>query len=507
MEDRKVVLKADNIIKKFQGTVALKGVTVELYENEILAIMGENGAGKTTLMKILSGLYPRNEYEGKIILDNEECQFMKPSDSEKHGIAMIYQEISVELDLSVAENVMLGILPKNKIGLIDWKKCKEKAQNALEILGVNIDVNVNLRSLSPSMQQLVCIARSIVRNPKMLILDEPTSVLTENETKKLMVILKKLKSSGISCIYISHKLDEVFEISDRMIILRDGNYISEYKKENGYDSKLVIRDMIGRNLEVMFPQSTIEIGDEVLRVENICVPHPFAIGKNILEDVSFILRKGEILGLCGLVGSGRSELVNSIFGVTPKKSGNIFVNGKKVEIETPQDAKRHGIGLLTEDRKKNGFVASMTIMHNMTLTVLRNLRKKIFLDEEKEKKLSKKYFDILRIKAPSLNTLISSLSGGNQQKVILAKWLMTDLKILFLDEPTRGIDVGTKVEIYKIMQDLASKGVSIIMISSELPELIANCNRFLVLGKGKVQKMLEKKDADEVSILKASSNM
>ncbi len=504
--ERKTVLKCDNIIKKFQGTVALKGVSMELYENEILAVMGENGAGKSTLMKILSGSYPTNSCEGEITLLGESCKFNTPADSENKGIAMIYQELNVELDLSVTENILLGRLPKTALGLIDWKKAKEMAKEALERVDAHFDINVTLRSLSPSMQQLVCIARALIRNPKVLILDEPTSVLTESETQKLMGILRNLKAQGISCIYISHKLDEVFEISDRMVILRDGSYISEYKKENGYDSKAVIEDMIGRNLDVMYPTCEKTVGEEILRVENFKVPHPFAIGKNILEDVSFNLKKGEILGLSGLVGSGRSELINALFGVIPKKNGKIFVEGKEVKINSPQDAKKYGIGLLTEDRKKNGFIPPMSIRENMTLTVLKQLTGKMFLNKRKEKDLAQKYFDLFRVKAPSMETKITSLSGGNQQKVILAKWLLTDLKIVLLDEPTRGIDVGTKSDIYKLIQDLASKGIAVIMISSELPELIAMCDRFVVLGKGKVQAVMDRGEANEVSILKASSN-
>ena len=506
MENQKVVLKCENIVKKFQGTIALKSVSLELYHNEILAVMGENGAGKSTLMKILSGSYSKNSYEGDIILNGEKCKFGTPADSENKGIAMIYQELNIELDLSVTENVLLGRLPKNKLGFIDWSKAKKITKEALAKVGANFDINVTLRSLSPSMQQLVCIARALVRNPKVLILDEPTSVLTETETAKLMDILRKLKAEGISCIYISHKLDEVFEISDRMVILRDGCNISEYKKDNGYDSKVVIEDMIGRNLDVMYPTCEKTIGEEVLRIENFKVPHSFAVGKNILDDVSFNLRAGEILGLSGLVGSGRSELINALFGVVPKKNGKVFVNGKEVNINSPKDAKKYGIGLLTEDRKKNGFIPPMTIRENMTLTVLKQLTKKVFIDKAKEKVLVKKYFDTLRVKAPSMETRITSLSGGNQQKVILAKWLLTDLKIILLDEPTRGIDVGTKADIYKLIQDLASKGIAVIMVSSELPELIAMCDRFVVLGKGKVQKIMDKSEANEVTILKASSN-
>ncbi|GAA0181142.1 sugar ABC transporter ATP-binding protein [Clostridium sediminicola] len=505
---KKVVLSVENITKRFLGTVALKNVSLSLYEKEILAVMGENGAGKSTLMKILSGLYPHHEVEGIIKVDGKECKFNKPKDSENSGIAMIYQELNLELDLTVAENICLGAMPKNKFGVVNWSEARELAKKTLARLHVNMDVNVTVRNLSPSMQQLVSIARALVRNPRILILDEPTSVLTEGETQKLMKVLRELVAQGIACLYISHKLDEVFDLCDRMIILRDGYYISEHHKADGYDSKTVIEDMIGRQLDVMYPKmDKVIVDEEVLRVENLKVPHTFAYGKNIIEDVSFHVKRGEILGLTGLVGSGRSETLNAIFGSIPKTDGSIYLEGKEVKIHHPQDSKKVGIGLLTEDRKKNGFIPAMSIKHNMTLTILKRIQRILLLDQKKETKISKQYFDKLRVKAPNMNNIIVSLSGGNQQKVILAKWLMTDLKVLLLDEPTRGIDVGAKAEIYEIINELAKKGISIVIISSEIPELLAICDRFVVLNKGKVQAELSKEEANEVSILQAASDV
>lgn len=508
MKEAKTVLSVEHITKRFLGTIALKDVSLRLYENEILAIMGENGAGKSTLMKILSGMYPRTEYEGEICIDGTACRFSNPIDAENAGIAMIYQELNLELDLSIAENILLGRLPKNRFGLINWDKTKRIAQEALKKLQVDMDVTYTARSLSPSMQQLVSIARALVRNPRILILDEPTSVLTEGETEKLMTILKGLRSDGISCIYISHKLDEVFALCDRMIILRDGYYISEHTKAQGYKGPVVIEEMIGRKLDHMYPVlQEREIKEEILRVEQFCVPHPFAYGKDIIEDVSFTLRQGEILGLAGLVGSGRSELVNALFGIIPRKSGRIYLNGKEVRITSPQEAKALGMGLLTEDRKKNGFIGTMSICHNMTLTILKQICNLGLINKKKEQEIAGSYFEQLRVKAADMDVLINSLSGGNQQKVILAKWLLTDLSIVILDEPTRGIDVGTKAEIYKIMQELAAKGVSIIMISSEMPELLAMCDRFVVLGKGRVQDTIIRKEASEVLLLKKASGV
>jgi ABC-type sugar transport system ATPase subunit len=488
------------------GTVALREVSLDLFPNEILGVLGENGAGKSTLMKILSGVYPVTEYEGEVIMEDALCRFASPLDSQRGGIGMIYQELNLELDLSIADNILLGCAPKTRFGLIDWKTLEISAGEVMKRLNSNIDVTLTVRSLSPSMQQIVCIARALVRNPRILILDEPTSMLTEGETKNLLGILRRLRDEGIACLYISHKLDEVFNLCDRIEVMRDGRHISVWERGTGYDSKRIIEDMIGRRLDMMYPDMTHEIGEEVLRVENFRVPHPYANGKNIISDVSFTLRKGEILGLGGLVGSGRSELLGAIFGVIPHTAGRILKNGKPIQIREPIDAKRYGIGLMTEDRKKDGFIGTMNVCETMTITILRKLVRGLLLDKKKEYALAAEYFSRLSVKAPSLSTQITNLSGGNQQKVILAKWLMCGLDVIFLDEPTRGIDVGTKSEIYKIILQLAKSGVSVVVISSEITELTAICDRFVVLGKGVVQAELDRAAADEVSIIRAASN-
>ncbi len=502
---KECILQVDHVTKRFSGTVALKDVSMQVYPNEILAVMGENGAGKSTLMKILSGIYPVNSYEGEIRIHGKEGRFKCPLDAENAGIAMIYQELNLELDLTVAENILLGKYPKKSFGLVNWSAVYKEAQKAMDMLGVDIDIKAPVRSLSSSMQQLVSIARALYREPKILILDEPTSVLTERETQTLMNILDNLRKKHVACIYISHKLDEVFKICDRMIILRDGYWISEYRKEDGYDSQKVIEDMIGRKLDIMYPTVEKKIGDVILDVKNFCVPHPFAYGKRIVEDVSFQLHSGEILGLAGLVGAGRSELAEAIFGTRSKVAGTIFFDGSEIKTPNPSQSIKLGMGFLSEDRKKNGFIWSMSIKQNMTLAILRELKKRLFVDHGKEERISEEYFQKLRVKAPNKETLITSLSGGNQQKVIIAKWLMTKLKVIILDEPTRGIDVGTKAEIYKLINDLAASGIGIIMISSELPELIAMCDRHIVLGKGIVQAEIERPDATEVSIMRAAS--
>jgi len=498
------VLRISNVTKRFPGIIALNDVSIDLMENEILAVVGENGAGKSTLMKILSGSYV--DYEGDIFFNGSKVRFSSTKDAENAGIAMIYQELNLALDLSVAENIFLGIQPKKNLGLIDWKHMRQVAKVTLDKLGVDIDPLMDVRQLNASMQQLVSIARALVRNPKVLILDEPTAALTEEETKHLMRVINDLKAEGLSCIYISHKLDEVFNICDRVVAMRDGRYISAYTKQD-IQPKQVIEDMVGRKLDQMYPDSTRELSEELLRVENIQVRHPYAMGKYIIEDVSFSVRKGEILGLAGLVGSGRSELLRAIFGAFPKQSGEIFIEGKPVQINSPADGIRHGMGFLTEERKNDGFVASMNIKENMTLMVLKKMCWYGVVRKTHERESAKRYFDYLRVKASTVESGIDTLSGGNQQKVVLAKSLMAEPRILFLDEPTRGIDIGAKAEIYKIMEDIAERGIAVVMISSELPELLAMCDRFIVIGKGKLLDEFNKAEASEQRIIQSASQV
>lgn len=500
----KPILRITNMTKRFPGVVALDNVNMELAENEILAIVGENGAGKSTLMKILSGNY--TDYVGDIFFGDKKVSFSSTKDSEAAGIAMIYQELNLVLDLTVAENIFLGTQPLKALGLVNWKLMYKEAKAILDKLGLEIDPTISVRELNASMQQLVSIARALVRKPKVLILDEPTAALTEEETNKLMAIVYDLKAEGLSCIYISHKLDEVFNISDRVVAMRDGKTVSVYTKEEIVPAQ-VIEDMVGRRMDQMYPESDRVMSEEILQVENLQVSHPYATNKNIIEDVSFSVRKGEILGLAGLVGSGRSELLRAIFGALPKQKGQVFIGGKKVQINSPADGIKSGIGFLTEERKKDGFIGPMNIKENMTLMILKELCRFGVIRKSREKEVAKEYFDYLRVKAPSMDSGIDTLSGGNQQKVILAKSLLADLSILFLDEPTRGIDIGAKAEIYKIMEEIAKEGMAIVMISSELPELLAMCDRFIVIGKGKVVDEFTKKEASEQRIIQSASQV
>lgn len=503
----KPILTLRGITKVFVGTVALSDVGFSLYPGEILALLGENGAGKSTLMKILSGAYPCDSYQGEIILEEETRRFHSPKDAEDAGIAMIPQEINLELDLSVTENIMLGRLPHTRTGLIDWKKAHEQAARLLRQLDVeDVDVHMPARSFSSSMQQLISIARALYREPRILILDEPTSCLTETETHVLFEAVRTLQAKGLSCLYISHKLNEVFELCGRAVVLRDGKYISEYTKDN-FESAAIIQDIVGRKMNDFQKKERVFSEGEMLRAEHFRVAHPYAYGQKIIDDVSFSLRKGEILGLCGLVGAGRSELLGAVFGALPKLSGEVYLEGKRVSIKQPSDAKRLGIGMLTEDRKKDGFIGCLSIRENISVTVLKTLTKWGFLRAGEEKRLAGEYISKLSIKAPGMETKITTLSGGNQQKAIVAKWLATDMKVLILDEPTRGIDVGTKQEMYQLIRQLADNGLSIIVVSSEVQELCKLCDRFLVLTGGKVHSVLEGKDVSETDILKACSDL
>lgn len=498
-------LNIKDVTKVFPGVIALNHVSMKLEEGEVLSLVGENGAGKSTLMKILSGTYPYGSYSGKIEVDGKSVRIMNALQAEKYGIAMIPQELNVQLDMTAAENILLGHWLKKRSGLVDWRALKEEAQKAMQRLHVKLNVEVKMRSLNASMQQLVCIARALIQKPHILILDEPTAALTLEETAELMKIIHGLKQEGISCIYISHKLDEVFRISDRVIVMRNGGVVSEYKK-NEINPSRIISDMIGREMENASNQTKNRaFGPEVFRAENIVVPHPFAPNKNIIDGVSFSVKQGEILGLAGLVGSGRSELLRAIYGVLPKTKGEIWVGGKKCLNMTPREAIKNGLFMVSEDRKHDGYVEEMSIRENMTLSILGKISAHSFVNKRKEKDIVEKYFEYLKIKAPDMETKIRNLSGGNQQKVIIARALATDMKVLFLDEPTRGIDVGTKAEIYKIIWELAEQGLSIVVISSEMPELIKLCDRFIVLRNGKIAGEFMKNEVEEQTLMEAAA--
>lgn len=499
------VLKMEHITKKFPGVTALNDVCLEAYRGEILSIVGENGAGKSTLMKILSGSFPCDTYQGKIEVNGKGVQFKTTKQSEDAGIAMIYQELNMHLDLNVAENLFLGKwgrFGKN----IRWDKLHEAAENYLKMVQLPVSTTEILRNLSASRQQLVAIARALSRNPQILILDEPTASLTESESGRLFEIMLQLKEKGYTCVLISHKLDEVFAYSDRIVVMRDGCVVNSHERSE-FNQGLIISEMVGRKMGNLYPKEEVAIGDEMMRLENFSVPHPQNIRKNIVENVNLQVHKGEILGIGGLVGAGRSELVDAVFGIMEKRSGKIYLQGKEVSIGTPREAIKRGIALVTEDRKANGFVGGMSVKENITLASLKAITECGMIKAPKEEKAAQYYFQELKVKAPDLETHLNTLSGGNQQKVVLSKWLMTNPGILILDEPTRGIDVGTKYEIYKIMVDLAGRGMAIIMISSELPELISMSDRILVLSDGRVAGEIPGRTATQEKIMELATGV
>ena len=498
-----VILQMNHITKEFPGVKALDDVTLTARRGEILSICGENGAGKSTLMKVLSGSYSYDSYSGEILIDGERMKFVNTGQSEKAGIAMIYQELNMHLDFSVAENLFLGNWKKfGKI--LDWRKMEKEAERYIEMVGADVRPQEILRNVTTSRQQLISIARALARHPRFLVLDEPTASLTDAESETLFRLMHRLKEEGYTCILISHKLDEVFEHSDRIVVMRDGKVINEHER-GMFSQEEIIAEMVGRKIGTLYPAKTGSIGEPVLRVSDITVPHPQNRKLNIVEHVSFEVRKGEILGIGGLVGAGRSELVNAVFGNLPRISGTIEMNGKVLKIKNPADAIRSKIALVTEERKQNGYISEMGIAENMTLASLKEIGRHGILSRKIEEEKSSRFFDELKIKANNIHVKLNTLSGGNQQKVVLSKWLMKEPDILILDEPTRGIDVGTKYEIYKIMVQLAARGMAIIMISSELPELLAMSDRILVLAQGHVAGEVEKADATQEYIMQLAT--
>lgn len=497
------ILEVKDITKKFGPVTVFRNVNLELYKGEILALAGENGAGKSTLMNVLGGVYPVGEYEGEVFVEGKKCEFRNEKESKDAGIEMIHQEISLHLELTVAENVFLGNLASNG-GRVKWKQVYEDAQKYLDMVKLDVPPREIVRNLSTSQQQLLSIAKALACHPKIILFDEPTSALTETDAANLMDIIRNLAKDGISCIYISHRLEEVMELANRIAVLRDGNMISVNKREDVTVNN-IIEDMVGRKLDEMYPKQDVKIGEKVFEVKNLTVPHPYVLNKNIVEDMGFSVAKGEILGISGLVGSGRSETVNAIFGSMKKDSGSVYLEGNELQIKKPLDAIRQGIGLVTEDRKRSGIIAPMCLRENMTVASLEAIAGSGVIQKKKEKGLAQEFFEKLKVKAEGIEENIMNLSGGNQQKIVLSKWLMKDIKVLILDEPTRGVDVGAKVEIYNIITDLAKKGVAVIMISSELPELLGMCDRILVFGRGKLWGNILREDFSQERIMRAAT--
>lgn len=455
-------------------------------------------------MKVLSGSYPAGSYEGEIFIDGKPAVFTRVPDSQNAGIEMIYQEINVLLDSSIAENIFVGNLPL-KHGFVDYRKLYADTEALLKLAKMDyLSPKQFVRPLNSGQMQMISLLRAYVKNPRILILDEPTSSLTDNEVDTLMEILDGLRKKGTSSLYISHKLDEIYRICNRVQVIRDGQTISNHLITQ-VDRNTLVEDMVGRKVENLYPKKEVAIGEEVLRVEHLSMPHPSKPGKKIVDDVSFSVRKGEILGIGGLVGAGRSETIGAIFGQYDKGvTKEVYIRGEKVEIHTPLDAIRHGIGMITEERKLTGMVPMLSIRENISLASLPKLTKRLFMDEKEEREETGKLFESLRIKAPSLETKVFTLSGGNQQKVILGKWLLNEPQILFVDEPTKGIDVGTKADFYTLLSDLAAQGVAIVMVSSDMPELISMSDRCLVLSEGRLTAQLQKGEITETAVMQAA---
>ena len=471
------------ITKSFPGVRALDGVSFDLHRGEIHALVGENGAGKSTLIKILGGVYPHPEYGGDIGLDGAQQRFASVRDAEKAGIAVIYQELSLVRDMTVGENIFLGREPAS-FGMIRWDELYRRARVLLDELRLPIDPHTPVRLLGIGQQQLVEIAKALSQNARVLVLDEPTAALTDSEVETLFGILRDLRERGVGMIYISHKLDEVFRISDRITVLRDGKTVGT-NLTSGWTESQVIARMVGREVGDIFPSVEHEKGEVVFEAERITVKDPDA-HKKLVDDITFSVRRGEVVGIAGLMGAGRSDLLMAIFGAHPGiVSGEIKLAGRRVQIDTPADAIKQGIGFVTEDRKRFGLVLDQTILSNMTLAGLRQISGRFVTSIDAESAAGERAMADLRVKAKSLFTIAGTLSGGNQQKVVLAKWLLTKPRVLFLDEPTRGIDVGAKQEIYNQISSLAKSGLAIVLVSSELPEVLGLSDRIIVLHAGR----------------------
>lgn len=490
-------LKMKGISKKFPGVKALDSVDFEVVKGEIHGLVGENGAGKSTLIKILTGAYAKDE--GHIYINNREVKISNPRQAIALGIAAIYQELNLSPYLSVAENIFMGREFKSKaiIKLIDWKKTRIEAAKLLNDLGQNIDVKASINKLGIGQQQMVEIAKALSTNASIIIMDEPTSSLSMNETEELFKAINRLKHKGISVIFISHRLEEVLKICDRITVMRDGKKIVTLKTTDANKSE-IIKYMVGRPLEHQYPKKFVKRGKEALRVENLTRTGRF-------EDVSFVAYSGEILGISGLVGAGRTEIARSIFGADPLDKGEIYVYGRKCDISCPMDAMKEGIALLTEDRKGQGLILQQDLINNITIANLSGFKQTFFIDYKKLYGKSKELSDKLNIKTPSLLKKAVELSGGNQQKVVIAKWLCYNAKIFIFDEPTRGIDVGAKVEVYNIMNELVSEGACVIMISSELPEILGMADRIIVVHEGRITGEFSRENANQEMIMKAAT--
>ena len=481
------IIEALNISKNFPGVKALDKVSLRVRKGEVHAIVGENGAGKSTLIKIITGVY--NLDNGSISIDGNKVNINNVRDSMRYGISCIYQDPEFAEDLSIAENIFLGELIRSKFGFIRWRRLYSKTRELLEMFGLNFNPKIILKTLSTSQKQLIQIIKAFSTKAKIIIMDEPTAALTSDEIKKLFNIINKLKSQGIAIVYISHRMDEIFDIADRVTIFRDGKNVDTLVITET-NHKEVIELMVGRTIKNLFPKNKTVIGKELFCINNYTK-------QGVFHDISFCLRQGEILGIAGLIGSGRSELAKSIFGISKVDSGKILIDGDEIKIRNVSDSIKNSFSMTAEDRKTQGLFLDHSVNDNINICALGDISRLGFINAKKAKERTEQYIDALSIVTPSIKQQVQYLSGGNQQKVVLGKWLATKPKVLILNEPTKGIDVGAKSELYKIVGELISSGkTSIIIFSSELLELVSVCDRIVVVFKGKVVKVLSRDDKD-----------
>ncbi len=498
-----IILEMKNITKTFPGVKALDNVNLKVERGEIHALVGENGAGKSTLMNVLSGIYPHGTYEGDIVYNGEVCNFNGIKDSEEKGIVIIHQELALIPYMSIGENMFLGNERGNAVK-IDWNETHKLASDYLKVVGLKESSRTLIKDIGVGKQQLVEIAKALAKKAKLLILDEPTSSLNEEDSKALLDLLLKFKKDGMTSIIISHKLNEVSYVADKITVIRDGSTIETLDKtKDDFSESRIIKGMVGRELSDRFPKRESHIGDIMLEVKDWNVYHPLYMERKVVDNVSINVRKGEVLGISGLMGAGRTELAMSVFGKSYGEniSGHLKINGKEVHLNTVEEAIKHKLAYVTEDRKGNGLILSNPIKINTTLANLDAVSKYKIIDKDKEYAVAVDYKNKLKTKCPSVNQNVGNLSGGNQQKVLLAKWMFADPDILILDEPTRGIDVGAKYEIYCIINQLVSEGKSVIMISSELPEVLGMCDRIYVMNEGRIVGEMDGKEATQESIM------
>jgi len=497
------ILRMRGITKTFPGVKALQDVALSVRRGEIHAICGENGAGKSTLMKVLSGVYPHGSYDGEITFDGEPCAFSGIHDSERRGIVIIHQELALCAQLSIAENLFLGNERSHR-GLIDWNRTNHAAAALLERVGLRENPTTPVLDIGVGKQQLVEIAKALSKEVRLLILDEPTAALNDEDSAHLLDLLRGLREQGITCVIISHKLNEIAAIADSITILRDGRTIETLDMAtDDVTEARIISGMVGRDLSDRFPPHESNIGDEVLRIEDWTVHSPTQRGRVVVKDANLVLRRGEIVGLAGLMGAGRTELAMSVFGRSygVDISGRVVKNGKEIDVRTVRDAIRNGIAYVTEDRKRYGLNLIEDVKRNISAVGLAKLAKRGWVHENEEQRVAEEFRRSMNIKAPTVATTTGTLSGGNQQKVVLSKWIFTDPDVLILDEPTRGIDVGAKYEIYTIINKLADEGKAVLVISSELPELLGLCDRVYALSAGRITGEVDRADATQERLM------